>query len=113
MSFAVADIEAAVTRVLGRSVAIDGPIRLTPGLWSALEIRDLKLGNPSHWPEGVFLELPRFRIELGLMAVLRGQIRIRDAAVDGLRLKLVRQPTGDQLPNATVVLPQRVRVTGE
>ena len=81
-------IETAATEALNRRVVVDGEIELIPALWPTLEINGVRIGNPGDWSDADFVVLDRVRVKVGVIPILRGEIRIEEITVDGLTVAL-------------------------
>ena len=87
-------IDAAATRALGRDVSIDGKIELTPALWPAMEIEGFRIANPRDWKPDDFIRLARFRAQIGILPLLKGEIRIEEITAEGIDVLLQSKPDG-------------------
>lgn len=96
-------VESAVTRTLGREVEIQGPIRLEPTLWPTVEVTGLRVANLENWQPADFARLDLARLQLGLLPLLTGEIRIREITVKGMALAL--ESTQDGQNNWTFKTP--------
>jgi uncharacterized protein involved in outer membrane biogenesis len=81
-------IESVAADALERQVKIDGAIKVTTSLWPVFIIEDLQVKNPAGFADGDFARLRSARIEIGLIRLLLGRIRVKDFEVKGLELSL-------------------------
>lgn len=88
-------LETALGSALGRRISIDGDIRVTTSLWPYFEIEGLRIANPAGFTEGDLASIQHARVTLGLLALLKGNVRIREFRVSGLDLNLERTAAGD------------------
>ena len=88
-------LESALGSALGRRISIDGDIRVTTSLWPYFEIEGLRIANPAGFTEGDLASIQHARVTLGLLALLKGNVRIREFRVSGLDLNLERTAAGD------------------
>ncbi|MGB6289593.1 MAG: AsmA family protein, partial [Desulfobulbales bacterium] len=81
-------IESIAANAIERPVSIDGKIQVTTSLWPVFIIEDVHIKNPENFADGDFAWLQSARIEVGLIRLLLGKIRIKDFDVNGLKLSL-------------------------
>jgi uncharacterized protein involved in outer membrane biogenesis len=81
-------IESIAANEIERPVSIDGKIQVTTSLWPVFIIEDVHIKNPENFADGDFAWLQSARIEVGLIRLLLGKIRIKDFDVNGLKLSL-------------------------
>jgi len=81
-------IESIASEELERQVKIDGALMVTTSLWPVFIIEDVHVKNPAGFADGDFSRLQSARIEVGLVRLLLGKIRVRDFTVTGLELAL-------------------------
>ena len=80
---------ARATAALGRDVTI-GSLRVTPGRWVTVEIRDAALANPPGASEPGMARAALIRAEVDPLSLLGVQPVLRGVEVEGLRLLLER-----------------------
>ena len=88
-------IEVAASDALGRGVAVDGSIELIPTLWPTLQVEGIRVGNPEDWPHDDFMRLDLARAQLGILPLLRGDLRVRQIAIEGLAVTLETNAAGE------------------
>jgi uncharacterized protein involved in outer membrane biogenesis len=81
-------IESIATEAIDRQVRINGTIQVTTSLWPVFIIEDVHVKNPENFETGDFARLQSARVEIGIIRLLMGRIRIRGFTVDGLELSL-------------------------
>ncbi|MEA3413172.1 MAG: AsmA family protein, partial [Pseudomonadota bacterium] len=87
-------IEALASESLGREVVIEGPLTLVPGLRPSLQVEQLRVGNPQGWPDTDLARLQLARVRPGIVALLRGNLRIDELVAEGLTLNLATGSDG-------------------
>lgn len=87
-------VETAAAKALGRDFAIEGPLTLVPSIPPAAQIEGVRIGNPEGWPEGELARLGLARVQLRVLALLKGEVLIEEIAVDGLALNLETDASG-------------------
>jgi uncharacterized protein involved in outer membrane biogenesis len=90
-----ADIEAAATGALGRTVAIAGPITLLAGLRPTIAIQGLRIANPPGWETADFLRLDRARATVNLLPLLSREISIDEIVIEGVDVRLEAKANGE------------------
>jgi len=81
-------IESIAADAIGRQVSIEGAIQVTTSLWPVFIIEDVHLKNPENFADGDFARLHSARVEVGLIRLLLGKIRVKEFSVNGLELSL-------------------------
>jgi uncharacterized protein involved in outer membrane biogenesis len=81
-------IESIAASAIERQVSIDGKIQVTTSLWPVFIIEDVHVKNPENFETGDFARLQSARVEIGIIRLLMGRIRVREFTVDGLELSL-------------------------
>jgi uncharacterized protein involved in outer membrane biogenesis len=81
-------IESLAADAIERQVSINGKIGVTTSLWPVFIIEDVHIKNPENFADGDFTRLQSARIEVGLIRLLIGKIRVKDFDVNGLELIL-------------------------
>jgi uncharacterized protein involved in outer membrane biogenesis len=89
-------IQTMASQAIGRPLEISGPVRVTPGLWPALEINSLEIGNPPGWAGEPFLRVDALRGTLSLTGLLSGRLIFGEASAQGLRARLARRADGEE-----------------
>jgi uncharacterized protein involved in outer membrane biogenesis len=88
-------IQSFAASAIERQVSIDGKIQVTTSLWPVFIIEDVHIKNPENFDNGDFALLQSARIEVGLIRLLMGKIRVREFSVDGLELSLQINDKGE------------------
>ncbi len=109
-------IEAAASDALRRPVTIEKRLQLQPTLTPTLEVQGLRIGDPggSDAEDVLYLELAR--IQLDLVPLLRGEIRIHEVTAEGVAANIVLgQMRGEPQPEgqAPAAEPDAARVGEE
>ena len=81
-------IESIAASAIDRQVRINGTIQVTTSLWPVFIIEDVHVKNPENFETGDFARLQSARVEVGIIRLLMGRIRVREFTVDGLELSL-------------------------
>ena len=81
-------IESIAASAIERQVSIDGKIQVTTSLWPVFIIEDVHVKNPENFENGDFARLQSARVEISIIRLLMGRIRVREFTVDGLELSL-------------------------
>jgi len=87
-------IESITASAIERQVSIDGKIQVTTSLWPVFIIEDVHINNPEGFADGDFARLRSARIEIGLIRLLLGKIRVKEFSVNGLELSLLVDEKG-------------------
>ncbi|MBU6418869.1 MAG: AsmA family protein [Proteobacteria bacterium] len=87
-------IIAAVQRATGRTLTINGPIRLKLSLTPTLAANDLSLANPAGYADPSLLTLDQVEAQIALIPLLRHQVDVLNLKLSGLKLYLERNATG-------------------
>jgi len=96
-------IESAVTKALGRQVSIQDSIKLEPTFWPTVEVRGFRVANLEDRQPADFARIDLARLQLGLLPLLAGEIRIPEITVEGISLAL--ETTKDGRNNWTFQTP--------
>jgi uncharacterized protein involved in outer membrane biogenesis len=70
-------IESIAASAIERQVSIDGKIQVTTSLWPVFIIEDVHVKNPENFETGDFARLQSARVEVGIIRLLMGRIRVR------------------------------------
>ncbi len=87
-------LAAVATEALGRRVALEGPVELSLGLRSALQIGGIRIANPAGFSGPEFATLGDVRAEVDLTPALQGRLRIHSLEAENVRVRLERSPDG-------------------
>ena len=87
-------IAAAVKESTGRDLVLKGDIKLSVFPWIALELGPASLGNPPGFGEEPFLAFNRAAVRVKLFPLLAKRLEMDRVEVDGLDLRLRKNPEG-------------------
>ena len=87
-------IAAAVKESTGRELKLPGDIKLSVLPWVALELGPASLGNPPGFSDEPFLSFTRASVRVRLLPLLRQRLEVARVEVQGLDLRLRRNPAG-------------------
>jgi AsmA protein len=92
------DIKRSITEELarhtGREIRIDGPLGLSVFPVLAVEVNQLSLGNTEGFGDQPFASIGQARIGVGLLPLLRRQVRAEEIVLDRLQVNLVVNERG-------------------
>jgi len=83
------DIAKLVEQKTGRPLEIRGKLGLKLFPWIALEINDVRLGNPPGYGSDPFLSVTSASVGVKLLPLLHKQVEVRRVSIDGLSVTLV------------------------
>jgi AsmA protein len=83
------DIAKLVEQKTGRPLEIRGKLGLKLFPWIALEINDVRLGNPPGYGTDPFLSVTSASVGVKLLPLLHKQVEVRRVSIDGLSVTLV------------------------
>ena len=78
---------------LERPVSV-GSLRLTPGRWISVSLKDVRVDNLPALAGQPMVQLARLDAELDVFSLIRGPVVIRRATVEGAKIFLARTPEG-------------------
>jgi hypothetical protein len=87
-------LEAAVERATGRELTIAGPLSLAIGRPLAIAVEDVTLANAAWGSRPEMVRLERAALDIRLLPLLTGRLRLAAVRVDGLDLLLERHTDG-------------------
>ena len=87
-------IVAAVKESTGRELRLPGDIKLSLLPWVALELGPASLGNPPGFSDEPFLSFTHASVRVRLLPLLSKRLEVARIEVDGLDLRLLKQPSG-------------------
>ena len=89
-------LAAAAASALGRPVEIRGDVRVVPALWPTLGVHRVRVGQPEGFPSAgpYFARFERARVQIDLLSLLRGEIRIGEVEIAGAHLALETSADG-------------------
>jgi AsmA protein len=83
------DIAKLVQQKTGRPLEIRGKLGLKLFPWIALEVNDVRLGNPPGYGDDPFLTVTSANVGVKLLPLLHKQVEVRRVSIDGLSVTLV------------------------
>ncbi|MEE8261569.1 MAG: AsmA family protein [Gammaproteobacteria bacterium] len=87
-------LEARATAAFNRQVQFDGPISLKRSLRPRIVIEDITIGNPD-WASGAhFAKAEKIGIQVALLPLLRGNLRVLDVSLTGVEVFIEEGPDG-------------------
>src|SRR5216683_1686464 len=87
-------IASAVKNATGRELKLEGAIKLSVFPWIALELGPASLGNPPGFSEEPFVSFQHASVRVKLLPLLSKRLEVGRVEVDGLDLKLLKNPQG-------------------
>lgn len=88
-------LAARASDALGREVRLNGPMHLSYLPWLALDIEQVRIGNPDDMSAAPALaEIERARASVRVLPLLRGRVEVGAVTVSGARLSLVTAADG-------------------
>jgi AsmA protein len=87
-------IAVAVKNGTGRELKLEGAIKLSVFPWIALELGPAALGNPPGFSEQPFVSFQHASVRVKLLPLLSRRLEVGRVEVDGLDLKLLKNPQG-------------------
>ncbi|MGW8311356.1 MAG: AsmA family protein, partial [Thiogranum sp.] len=88
------DIAAAVEAKTGRTLAIEGDIRLSVFPWLAVEIGPTRLSNAPGFSNRPFAAVKQVSVRIKLLPLLHKQVEMGTVVLDGLQLSLETRADG-------------------
>jgi len=88
------DIAKLVQQKTGRPLEIRGKLGLKLFPWIALEVNDVRLGNPPGYGNDPFLTVTSANVGVKLLPLLHKQVEVRRVSVEGLSVTLVSRSAG-------------------
>ena len=88
------DIAKLVQQKTGRPLEIRGKLGLKLFPWIALEVNDVRLGNPPGYGSDPFLTVTSANVGVKLLPLLHKQVEVRRVSIDGLSVTLVSRSAG-------------------
>ena len=81
-------VQAVVSHALGRTVAIEGSLKVSTSLRPVFIVEGVRVGNPPGFSEGDFLRMASVRLEAAVLPLLSGRIHVVDFDIKGLEMAL-------------------------
>ena len=88
------EISSQVEKATGRTLTLDGDIKLSVFPWIALELGPLSLSNAAGFKADSFAKVQTTEIRIKLMPLLKKQLEMDTIILDGLALNLEKNKTG-------------------
>ena len=88
-------VEKTASLALDRTVKVDGKIAISTSLQPIFSLEGLRILNPKGFQEGDFLKMKTAEIQLRVLPLLLGKLKISKFNVNGLSVMLVENKTGD------------------
>lgn len=89
-------IEAGVQAATGRSLRLQGELKLSVFPWLALQVGEAQLGNPPGFGDAPFLKLASAKLRVKLLPLLlQRKLEVDRVEIDGLQLALKRNAAGE------------------
>lgn len=88
------DIERLAERQLGRTLSLDGELKLSVFPWLALQSGPASLGDAPGFGEEPFISIQEARISAKLLPLLRGRFEIGALRLAGARIRLITDAQG-------------------
>ncbi len=88
------EISSQVEKATGRTLTLDGDIKLSVFPWVALELGQLSLSNADGFKGDSFAKVQAAEIRIKLMPLLKKQLEMDTVILDGLALNLEKNKTG-------------------
>jgi hypothetical protein len=87
-------LEARATEAFGREVRLAGPIRLERSLTPRLVAREITIANPEWAVDPAFATAEEIAVQVALLPLLRGDLRVLDIRFSGVEIFLESRPDG-------------------
>ena len=87
-------IVAAVRQATGRELSLPGDLKLGVFPWVSVEFGPAALGNPAGFPATPFMAVKRVALRVRLLPLLRKELQIGRIEIEGLDLRLQKNPAG-------------------
>ena len=87
-------LEARATEAFGREVRLAGPIRLERSLKPRLVAREITIANPEWAVDPAFATAEEIAVQVALLPLLRGDLRVLDIRFSGVEIFLESRPDG-------------------
>jgi uncharacterized protein involved in outer membrane biogenesis len=88
-------VESAASLALGRSVKVDDKIVISTSLQPIFSLEGLRISNPKNFEKGDFLRMKIAELQVRLLPLLQGKLKIAKFSVKGLAVMLVENKAGD------------------
>ena len=95
LSFLKPGVEKAAQSALGREVKINGPVVFEFSHWTAIDVQDVEVANVPNATQPEFFKAGLARLEIALLPLLKGNIRIGEVIVEDVTLNLESDAKGE------------------
>ncbi len=80
----------AMSRAIGREVRFEGAMEMQPTLTPAFRVGGITVANPAGFSSPFFASLGEATLRVDLLALLRGEVRVRELSAEGVKVHLER-----------------------
>ncbi|MFN0315637.1 MAG: AsmA family protein [Burkholderiales bacterium] len=80
----------AMGRAIGREVRFEGPLEMQPTLTPSFRVGGITIANPAGFSSPFFASLGHATLQVDLLALLRGDVRVRELSAQGVIFHLER-----------------------
>ncbi len=87
-------VEKGAADALGRPVAIEGSIELTPGLRPVISVSRVRIDNAANLPEKQFVFIELARTQIDIPDLLAREVSIGEITAEGIALHLISDAKG-------------------
>ena len=98
----------AMSRAIGREVRFEGPMEMQPTLTPSFRVGGITLANPAGFSAPFFASLGQATLRLDLLALLRGEVHVRELSAQGVKVHLERN--GEAQVNWLIQLARKVEL---
>lgn len=102
------EISQAVETHIGRTLNIQGEMRLSFFPWLGIDIRQITLDNPQNFPQKEFVDVGEAQVKVKLFPLFLGHVDVKEIKLKKLDLNLITTKNGEQ---NWVFPPQKTQVT--
>lgn len=95
LSFLKPGVEKAAQSALGREVKINGPVVFEFSHWTAIDVRNIQIANIPNATQPDFFKAGIARLEIALLPLLKGNIRIGEVIAEDVILNLESDAKGE------------------
>ncbi len=88
-------VEKAVSLAIGRNIKVDDKIAVTTSLHPIFSLEGLRILNPEAFQEGDFLKMKTAEVQVQVLPLLLGKLKISKFSVKGLSVMLIENKAGD------------------
>ncbi|MSQ60087.1 MAG: AsmA family protein, partial [Betaproteobacteria bacterium] len=84
----------AMGHAIGREVRFEGPLEMQPTLTPSFRVGGITIANPAGFSSPFFASLAHSSLQVDLLALLRGEVRVRELSAQGVIVHLERNARG-------------------